>query len=205
MLVKAIRAGTSFDDASADLSVLAEAEISDRRICRIVERIGNERVAEVQQQAAVYEDLPLPARQQSPVDFTPSLVCVQCDGGRLQMRDRTKQDEQRNDSKSSFWRESKVGALIKMTGQTYDSDPCPEIPTILVDASRMSRLTREIKGFSGDKGESAVATSESDAPEAFGTQRDRDDRKHPSVWETACWRCACAWIYGGGASCFCGR
>ena len=171
MLVKVIHAGsaaTSFAAASADLSVLAEAEISDKRIGRIVKRIGNERVAEVQQQAAAYEDLPLPARQQSPVDLTPSLVCVQCDGGRLQIRNRTKQDDQsdeaKDDSKSSFWRESKVGALIKMTGATHD--PCPEIPTVFVDAERMSRLTREIKGFSGDKGESAEATSQSSAEDS---------------------------------------
>ena len=88
---------------------------------------------------------------ESPVDLTQSLVCVQCAGDRLQIRDRTKQGDSKNDSKSSFWSESKVGALIKMTGQTYDSDPCPEIPTIFVDASRMSRLTHEIKGFSGDR------------------------------------------------------
>lgn len=170
MLVKAIHAGssaTSFAAASDDLGVLAETEISAKRLGRLVERIGNERVAEIQQQANALDDLPLVQRQQSPTDVVvPSLVCVQFDGGRLQIRDRVTPSDRSDDANSSFWRESKVGALIKMTGKTYERDPCPEIPTIFVDPARMSRLTREIKGFSGDKGEPTEATAASDAVES---------------------------------------
>lgn len=56
-----------------------------------------------------------------------------------------------------------VGALdryrihsIGLPASSYSSDPCPEIPTVFVDPARM---TREIKGFSGDKGEPAESTS----------------------------------------------
>lgn len=48
-----------------------------------------------------------------------------------------------------------MGTLLKMTGKTYAQDPCPEIPAIFIDAERIRRLTREIKGFSADGGETA--------------------------------------------------
>lgn len=162
-MIKAIHAASltgSFAEASDNLAVLAEANISANRIGRLVTRIGTERMADVQQQADDFEALPLPDRTKSPVEITPDLVCVQCDGGRLQIRDRHRQIDKSQESKATFWRESKVGALIKMTGEVYDQDPCPEIPGIFVEPSRMSRLTREIKGFSGDSGERPEAASE---------------------------------------------
>jgi hypothetical protein len=162
-MVKAIHAASltgSFAEASHNLAVLAEASISANRIGRLVTRIGTERIAEVQQQAREFEALPLPDRTKSPVEITPDLVCVQCDGGRLQIRDRHRRVDESRESKATFWRESKVGAMIKMTGEVYDQDPCPEIPGIFIEPSRMSRLTREIKGFSGDSGDRPEATSE---------------------------------------------
>lgn len=78
----------SFAEASSNLKVLAEVNVSAKRIERLVNRIGNERIAEVQQQATEYHDLPIPLRTESPVDITPELVCIQVDGGRLQIRDR---------------------------------------------------------------------------------------------------------------------
>lgn len=167
MQAKVIHAGSastsSFDEASNHLRVLAEVDVSAKRIGRAVTRIGNERIAQVQQQAQAFEALTLPARQQSPVDITPDLVCIQVDGGRMQIRDRKALPRKSEACGSTFWRESKVGALMKMQGAIYEQDPCPEIPPIFVDAQRISRLTREIKGFSGDRGErcdSPVASGE---------------------------------------------
>ena len=156
-MAKVIHAGSastsSFDEASNHLRVLAEVDVSAKRIGRLVTRIGQERIAEIEQQSRQYQQLPLPARGHSPVELTPDLVCVQVDGGRLQIRDRLASTADAEDSSSTFWRESKVGALIKMQGEVYAEDPCPEIPSVFVDAQRISRLTGEIKGFSGDRGE----------------------------------------------------
>lgn len=152
---KAIHASVSasgFVNASIDLKQLAEVDISARRLGRLVERIGNERVAQVQQEASAYQSLPLPAQQTCPIEMAPDVVCVQCDGGRMQIRDRKasalkqKPDEER----SSFWRETKAATLLKMTSTTFEEDPCPTIPRTFVDAARMKRLAREIKGFSGE-------------------------------------------------------
>lgn len=181
-MVKAIHAASltgSFEEASDNLAVLAEADISAKRIGRLVTRIGTERIAEVEQQACAFESLPLPVRTQSPVEITPDLVCVQCDGGRLQIRDRHPLADDSQERPATFWRESKVGALIKMTGEVYDQDPCPEIPRIFVEPSRMSRLTREIKGFSGDSGERPETTSE--PPETTDLRLIEPDELHASA------------------------
>lgn len=162
-MIHAASASTaSFAEASSNLKVLAEVDVSAKRIERMVNRIGNERIAEVQQQAADYHDLPIPLRTKSPVDLTPDLVCIQVDGGRLQIRDRQTSNDASKPSDSetaaTYWRESKVGTLLKMTGKTYAQDPCPQIPSIFVDAARVQCLTREIKGFSGDGGETTDAS-----------------------------------------------
>jgi len=150
---------SSFDQASENLSVLAEADVAAKRVGRWVTRIGSERIEQVEQQARAFESLPLPMRQQSPVDVTPELVCIQCDGGRLQIRPRNPPADDSKDS-PTFWRESKVGTLIKMAGEVYEQDPCPKIPNLFIDSQRISRLTREIKGFAGDSVEPADPDSE---------------------------------------------
>jgi hypothetical protein len=176
----------SFAEASSNLKALAEVDVSAKRIERLVTRIGNERIAEIQQQATEYHDLPIPLRTQSPVEVTPELVCVQVDGGRLQIRDRNAEVDSEGDAQNihddeaptTFWRESKVGTLLKMTGKTYPQDPCPEIPSIFIDAERIRRLAREIKGFSADGGEVAQPI----APEQ--TTNDQpliSDQEHESV------------------------
>jgi len=159
--------------------------VSGKRIERLVTRIGNERIAEVQQQATAYSQLPIPLRTQSPVHITPELVCIQVDGGRLQIRDRKASGDadnlQQSDTPTTFWRESKVGSLLKMTGETYLKDPCPEIPSTFIDAERIRRLAREIKGFSGDGGESPALVSEATKAAAEDDQLLDSNELHQSV------------------------
>lgn len=149
-LKKVIYAGTqaaSFPQGSRDLKELAELDVSPERVRRAAERIGDERVAERDAQAAAYEALPIPARRIVPADQpTPAVACVQMDGGRLQFFDRA--EPQRNED-DTFWREMKVGCLWSMTSQVSAEDPCPQLPASFVDPERMRRMVREIKGFSG--------------------------------------------------------
>jgi hypothetical protein len=149
-LKKVIYAGTqaaSFPQGSRDLKELAELDISPERVRRATERIGDERVAERDAQAAAYEALPIPTRRTVPADQpTPAVACVQMDGGRLQFFDRA--EPQRNED-DTFWREMKVGCLWSMTSKVSAEDPCPQLPASFVDPERMRRIVREIKGFSG--------------------------------------------------------
>jgi len=138
---------TSFSQGSRDLHKLAELDVSTERVRRATERIGKERVAERDAQAAAYEALPIPERRAVPADQpTPAVACVQMDGGRLQLFDRA--EPQRNEDKT-FWREMKVGCLWSMTGEVSTEDPCPRLPASFVDPERIRKMVREIKGFSG--------------------------------------------------------
>lgn len=186
MIHAASASTSSFAEASSNLQSLAEVNVSAKRIERFVTRIGNERIEEVKQQATDYNELPLPLRTKSPVEVTPELVCIQVDGGRLQIRDRNASSDpvqgEESDSPATFWRESKVGALLKMTGKTYSEDPCPEIPSIFVDPARIKRLTREIKGFSGDGGETVDTDNrKQDNGEDASDQLLSPDEIHQSV------------------------
>jgi hypothetical protein len=152
-LKKVVYAGTqarSFPQGARDLHELAELEVSPERVRRATERVGQERVAERDAQAASYEALPLVAQRTVPDDHpTPAVACVQMDGGRVQLFDRA--EPQRNED-DTFWREVKVGCLWSMTSNVSTEDPCPQLPASFVDPERMQRMVREIKGFSRPEG-----------------------------------------------------
>ena len=82
-------AGTqaSFEQAARDLAKLAELDISDQRVRRATIKIGNERVQERDAQTAAFQALPLPQQRLSlKPEQTPQAVCVEMDGGRMQIR-----------------------------------------------------------------------------------------------------------------------
>ena len=151
MLKKVSYAGAqsaSFVQATEDLKALAEVQVSRERVQRWTKRIGNQRVAQIEEQAEAYQGLSLPDRGRSPVDQVPQVACVQMDGGRIQIRDR-QEDPDSRESKG-YWRESLVGCCLSMTSEEQSADPCPTIPKTFVDPARISDLSRGIKGFPGD-------------------------------------------------------
>jgi hypothetical protein len=152
MLRKVVYAGSqsaSFSQASKDLAALAEAPVSRECVQRWTKRVGAQRVAEADGQAAAYQALSLPAQQKSPIAQVPQVVAVMMDGGRIQVRDR---HEEKHDTKG-YWKESLVGCCLKMTSQEHTADPCPTIPKTFIDPERINTLSREIKGFSGSREE----------------------------------------------------
>ena len=165
-VVYAAACSTSFHQASEDLRMLAEVQVSSQRVRRAAQRVGQERVAHSRAAAEAYQRLPLPARQQSPGAQPPPVACIQTDGGRMQIRPRAvgavSADERRaegspSERPSNWWRETKVGCLLSMTSQTHAHDPAPTIPSVFVDPARMARMTREIKGFSGEAADEVAA------------------------------------------------
>ena len=81
-IVFAAAQAVSFQDAAEALAELGELKLLPKRIWRAAKRIGEERVEECRAGAAKYEQLPLPARRESPVEQVPRVACVQMDGGR---------------------------------------------------------------------------------------------------------------------------
>jgi hypothetical protein len=157
MLDKIVYAGvnnSSFAQGSQDLAKLAEVQVSAKQVERVCKRIGEERIAERNEAVAAYQKLPLTERKETPAGVTaPNLAVVGCDGGRVQILDRTGADsveaEQASDAedgrRGKHWREDKIGLLMTMASAVSASDPCPEIPEGFIDPTRILKLARELK------------------------------------------------------------
>jgi hypothetical protein len=175
---KAVYAGTqaaSFEQAARDLTELAELDISDQRVRRATIKIGNERVQERDQQTADHQALPLPEQRRSPVAQPPEVVCVEMDGGRMQIRHRgAEEDREAAPTSDGFWREMKVGCLTTLKSEQHAQDPCPELPAVFANRERMAKIAREIKGFSSDAAPEE-ATAEAPEPET----NEREGRPQP--------------------------
>jgi hypothetical protein len=156
MLDKIVYAGvnnSSFEQGSKDLCKLAETEVSIKQVERVCKRIGAERVAERDEAVAQYQALPLTQRKEAPAGVTaPDLAVVGCDGGRLQIMERSGAQVEAEEAtapedgrRGQHWREDKIGLLQTMKSAVSARDPCPEIPESFVDPTRILKLARELK------------------------------------------------------------
>lgn len=128
----------SFRDAHEALSVLLSIKVGLKRVERITERIGGERVAERQSQIEAWSRLPLVERDQAPAGLKPPQVAaVLADGGRMQLCER-------EEGATSHWREYKAGVLHGLSSDVHPSDPCPSVPEVYLQRERIDKITREI-------------------------------------------------------------
>jgi hypothetical protein len=184
-IVFASAQAVSFEDASEALAELGELKLLPKRVWRAAKRIGEERAKECREAAERYQQLPLPARQQSPTGQAPQVACAMMDGGRYQERDRLAEVETAAAESSertadapheSLWREFKAGTLLSMTSKVSTQDPCPELPASFADPANMREIARQIKGFTS---ESAVSVQDA------GQERGGDQRRCGSLWSAA--------------------
>jgi hypothetical protein len=169
-----IYAGThhpSFAQGSQALRHLADLDVPTKQVERLTQGIGQERCAERDAAVADYLALPLPQRKGTPPGVAaPALAVVQCDGGRLQIRDRHATPVPPAPATPvSHWREDKVGLLATMTSTAGPGDPCPELPAHFVDPLRILKLAREIKGSAGVTQEEVTVPPVPAAATAAGT------------------------------------
>ena len=128
----------SFHDASEAVSKILRTTIGEKRVERITERIGGERVVQRQEQVAAWSKLKLTEKEAAPPGVkAPEVASVMADGGRLQLRDPSP------DAKS-HWHEYKCGALQSLSSEVSTSDPFPQIPGFFLNQERMDKLSREI-------------------------------------------------------------
>lgn len=128
----------SFRDAHEALGVLLKVQVGLKRVERITERIGGERVAERQSQIEAWSRLPLVERDRAPVGVKPPKVAaVLADGGRMQLCER-------EDGATSHWHEYKAGVLHGLCSEESASDPCPQVPEVYLQRERIDKITREI-------------------------------------------------------------
>jgi hypothetical protein len=128
----------SFRDACEALGVLTRTAISQKRVERQTERIGEERVAQRHAEIEAWSQLPLVQRDQAPTGVKPpTLAAILADGGRMQL-------DVENPDRKSHWHEYKAGVLQSLASETHAEDPCPQIPACYLEQDRIDKLARDI-------------------------------------------------------------
>jgi hypothetical protein len=208
LLAKITYAGTasrSFAEGSTLLDKLADLPTPEKQVERVTRRIGAERVAERDADAAAFAALPLVEKFAVPSGVTPPpLAVVMADGGRLQIRDgpaprlapaepppapgsaaaavaaaaEAWEEEAAAAAKTGHWREDKIGLLQTMTSDVAAADPCAEIPTSFLDVVRVPKLVRELHKHVKE-GEDAV--TDAAEPEATAEAWEAEATYHPPV------------------------
>jgi hypothetical protein len=170
----------SFEQASRDLAEIGEVAISVSRVMRATKRIGEQRVAERDQQTKDWQALTIPARRRTPTGSAPPVACVEMDGGRMQIRDRGKSapSRQPGDRKGRFWRETKVGCCLSLASLEHPHDPCPTLPAPFASLPQMGKIAREIKGSSSP--EPATSSAEQ-GPQVLSETREAPRPGRPEV------------------------
>ncbi len=171
----------SFRQGEAAIAKLLEMTLGHKRIERLTERIGAERVAESDQEIEDFQALILMEKVAGPPGITPPRsAAVMGDGGRFQ---RTQKNPHASAEKTSHWYEYKAGLCLELDGRPdgvdpgpESADPCPDVPTFLLNSEQMETLTREI----GQKAATVPEQDESPARETI----DLDSTQSLSALET---------------------
>jgi hypothetical protein len=144
ILRKMVWAGSnlgSYEMAEEAMRELGGVSISARRIRRVVNRIGDERVSEREAAVERFKEMDLPKQQVGSIAVDPPQVGVtMMDGGRYQRRDHF--GEKDRPASENHWREDKVGCLLSLQSETHESDPTPELPEWLAASSAVAELAK---------------------------------------------------------------
>lgn len=186
VLAKVVYAGStaSFPQAEQDLLNLANLSIRSERVRRACHRVGSERIAEHQADQTAFESLPLPQQVHGKPDEVdaPGIACVMADGGRYQHLDRGQSHPDPagksppSARKGEHWKESRIGILLRMSGDSHEVDPQPQLPPELCyDA--IAETLAEI-GKTGAKLDSDVDDS---ADEEVAARADHDGLVGPKL------------------------
>jgi hypothetical protein len=182
----------SFAKAETYLLQLADLDVSSQRIRRITRQHGRERIKLRNQVTEYHKNQKLTDKQRRIPDgvTAPAIAAISFDGGRYQLLDRSadgnaKRAEARRGGKhrkGQHWKESRVACVMSMKGETYTSDPMPQLPEFLAGGSELCRKLTEI-GRIIKQPESATDTSlerdgKSAAPESV-KKSPRRSRKKP--------------------------
>ena len=135
----AVARDSSYAAASGNLEDLAELKVSAKQCQRIAIRIGNERIDEQQERIDAYTAASIPDQQHGQSDDAPAngwerrVAVIQCDGGRVQVRDDCWGNDKPEGKKHRWWRETQTGVLQTYQGKPAGEDPTPAVPECLKD------------------------------------------------------------------------
>jgi hypothetical protein len=151
----------SFPAGETAIRKLLEMTLGRKRIERLTERIGTDRVEERQGEIEFFKNLTLTEKLAGPQDVEiPEASAVMDDGGRFQKTTR-------NEDSKTHWHEFKAGLCAALKGRSDGlpagedaADPMPEVPLFLRNLDEMETLTREIGKKAADVPEADEASSD---------------------------------------------
>jgi hypothetical protein len=135
----------SFRSATEAIERLADFNISSKHVERITERLGKERAAERDKEAAAMEARKL----RSSYKEAPAVAVVMVDAGKAQLRD----EDAGPGVSNPRWGDTKVACLQTYENVEYKKDPQPEPPAAFLDPQRVEQLCREMNRVRGSGGE----------------------------------------------------
>lgn len=168
---------SSFPEAHRATEAVLEEVFGIKRIERLTERIGGERVAERAAAVEAWQRSTLVEKETAPPGVKPPAVAVVLpDGGRLQLCEK-------NEESSTHWHEYKAGCLLDLESQTHPLDPCPDVPSVFLQRDHIRTLTCEIGKKAADPEQPAEidsgrATAEETSP-ANSSPADPRNRTRP--------------------------
>lgn len=186
----AVARDPSYAQASRNLQDLAELDISAKQCQRIAIRIGNERLDEQQARIDAYTSASLPQQQSGQSDDAPAnswshrVAVIQCDGGRVQVRDDYWGHEKPRGKKHRWWRETQAGVLQTYQSTADSKDPTAAVPECLTDplwvVPKLSEIHRQHAAVAS--GEPESERHRTAAPERSSDQTDLPEPRpsHPS-------------------------
>lgn len=143
----------SFRDAYEALDVLLRTKIGLKRVERITERMGLERVLEREAEIAAWSQRTLTEKLSAPAGVKPPQVAaVLGDGGRMQLREA-------DPDATSHWHEYKAGVVHSLRSEVHEHDPCPQVPELFLQRERIDKLAREITQVAARQEPAATATT----------------------------------------------
>ena len=125
----------SFVIAAKMLKLLSELELSPRTVNEMTVKIGRELESQRDTQTERYQHrlLTEPATVGTP---PVAIACVGVDGGRMQ----TRTPGRGPGVHDPHWRESKNAGFYRMTGECFEEDPHPELPSCFSSRKRLQGL-----------------------------------------------------------------
>jgi hypothetical protein len=149
----------SFPAGETAIRKLLEMTLGRKRIERLTERIGSERVLEREGEIELFKNLTLTEKLAGPAGVeVPEAAVVMDDGGRFQKTTR-------NEDSKTHWHEFKAGFCAALKGRPdglpagEDAlDPIPEVPEFLRNLDQVESLTREIGKKAADVPEADEVT-----------------------------------------------
>jgi hypothetical protein len=133
---------SSFDQAGVSLQVIGELDISARQINKLAKELGGELANQRDRRTEQFINQPWPRQATTP--STPiELAAVFTDGGRM----RTREPGCGRGVHNAPWRETKNAAFHRMTSESFEFDPQPELPDCFRNQAYVEKLVRGLKSL----------------------------------------------------------